>query len=114
MGLKKDGTDFKLITSLLAFHPQGPEKSKGLAGIKVAKSERGDNRCFYVIREDGSQEDVSMKKCVDAVEANPPYVKVEKKDPETKEGEKKEDKVKEGEAKSEEKKEETKEDAKKE
>merc|ERR1712194_502010 len=112
--LKKDGTDFKLITSLLAFHPQGPEKSKGLAGIKVAKSERGDNRCFYVIREDGSHEDVSMKKCVDAVEANPPYVKVEKKEPEKNEGEKKEVTLKEGEAKLEEKKEDTKQEEKKE
>merc|ERR1712194_719210 len=51
--LKKDGTDFKLITSLLTFHPKGAEKSKGLVGIKVAKSEYGDSRCFYMIRENG-------------------------------------------------------------
>merc|ERR1711957_919337 len=78
--LKKDGTDFKLITSLLEFHPKGAEKRKGLVGIKVAKSEYGDSRCFYMVRDDGSSEDVSMKKCVDAVEANPPYVKIEKKE----------------------------------
>merc|ERR1711957_17276 len=63
--LKKDGTDFKLITSLLEFHPKGAEKRKGLVGIKVAKSEYGDSRCFYMVRDDGSSEDVSMKKCVD-------------------------------------------------
>jgi len=116
--LKKDGTDFKLITSLLTFHPKGAEKSKGLVGIKVAKSEYGDSRCFYMIRENGSEEDVSMKKCVDAVEANPPYVKIEKKEeeakgsqkkPEVKKDEKTEEKKedkKEGEVKTEEKKEE--------
>merc|ERR1712194_57212 len=87
--LKKDGTDFKLITSLLTFHPKGAEKSEGLVGIKVAKSEYGDSRCFYMIRENGTEEDVSMKKCVDAVEANPPYVKIEKKEEEAKGSQKK-------------------------
>merc|ERR1712194_580245 len=123
--LKKDGTDFKLITSLLTFHPKGAEKSKGLVGIKVAKSEYGDSRCFYMIRENGSEEDVSMKKCVDAVEANPPYVKIERKEeeakgsqkkPEVKKDEKKEEKKeeKEGEVKTEEKKVEAKVEEKKE
>merc|ERR1712085_36051 len=118
--LKKDGTDFKLITSLLTFHPKGAEKSKGLVGIKVAKSEYGDSRCFYMIRENGSEEDVSMKKCVDAVEANPPYVKIEKKEEEpkkeVKQVEKKEEQKEEKkeEAKTEEKKEEAKVEAKKE
>merc|ERR1712085_136795 len=102
--LKKDGTDFKLITSLLEFHPKGAEKRKGLVGIKVAKSKYGDSRCFYMIRENGSEEDVSMKKCVDAVEANPPYVKIEKKEEEPKKEVKKEEKKEE--AKTEEKKEE--------
>merc|ERR1712194_654220 len=74
---------------------------------KVAKSEYGDSRCFYMIRENGSEEDVSMKKCVDAVEANPPYVKIEKKE------EEKEEK-KEGEVKTEEKKVEAKVEEKKE
>merc|ERR1712085_159414 len=104
--LKKDGTDFKLITSLLEFHPKGAEKRKGLVGIKVAKSEYGDSRCFYMVRDDGSSEDVSMKKCVDAVEANPPYVKIEKKEEEPKK--------KKEEAKTEEKKEEAKVEPKKE
>merc|ERR1712160_97280 len=106
--LKKDGTDFKLITSLLTFHPKGAEKSKGLVGIKVAKSEYGDSRCFYMIRENGTEEDVSMKKCVDAVEANPPYVKIEKKEEEAKGSQKK------PEVKKEEKKEENKEEKKEE
>merc|ERR1712085_145894 len=119
--LKKDGTDFKFITSLLEFHPKGAEKRKGLVGIKVAKSEYGDSRCFYMVRDDGSSEDVSMKKCVDAVEANPPYVKIEKKEEEpkkeVKQVEKKEEpkvEPKKEEAKVEEKKEEAKTEEKKE
>jgi len=72
--LKPDGSDFKLIKSLLEFHPSGPEKSKGLLGIKVAKSIQGENRCFFMIKEGGVAEDFSAKKCLDAVELNPPYV----------------------------------------
>jgi len=77
--LKPEGTDFKLIMALLEFHPKGSEKIQGTRGIKVAKSVQGDSRCFYMIKEGGQEEDVSVKKCIDAVELNPPYVKVEKK-----------------------------------
>merc|ERR1711920_819509 len=37
----------------------------------------GDNRCFFMVKEDGTAEDFSAKKCVDAIELNPPYVKTE-------------------------------------
>lgn len=77
--LKPEGTDFKLIMALLEFHPKGAEKIKGTKGIKVAKSVQGDSRCFYMVKEGGEEEDVSVKKCIDAVELDPPYVKVEKK-----------------------------------
>jgi len=82
--LKPDGSDFKLIKSLLQFHPSGESKSKGLVGIKVAKSQQGESRCFYMIKEDGKEEDFSAKKCLDAVETNPPYVQVEEKKTEAK------------------------------
>jgi len=82
--LKPDGSDFKLIKSLLQFHPTGDAKSKGLVGIKVAKSQQGDSRCFFMIKEDGKEEDFSAKKCLDAVESNPPYVQVEEKKTEAK------------------------------
>jgi len=77
--LKAEGTDFKLIMALLEFHPKGAEKIKGTKGIKVAKSVQGDSRCFYMVKDGGEEEDVSVKKCIDAVELNPPYVKVERK-----------------------------------
>jgi len=80
--LKPDGTDYKLIMALLTYHPKGAEKSAGLKGIKVAKSDKGDgsNRCFYIIKESGD-EDFSAKKCLDAIEQNPPYVDAEKEKP---------------------------------
>ncbi|CAE7577581.1 La [Symbiodinium natans] len=77
--LKPDGSDFKLIKSLLEFHPSGPGKSEGLVGIKVGKSHQGDSRCFYMIKEGGKEEDFSAKKCLDAVEQKPPYVQPEEK-----------------------------------
>eukprot|EP00931_Biecheleriopsis_adriatica_P040905 TRINITY_DN2342_c0_g1_i1.p1 TRINITY_DN2342_c0_g1~~TRINITY_DN2342_c0_g1_i1.p1 ORF type:complete len:425 (-),score=167.55 TRINITY_DN2342_c0_g1_i1:26-1300(-) len=79
--LKPDGSDFKLIKCLLEFHPSGASKSEGLVGIKVAKSQQGDSRCFYMIKEGGKEEDFSAKKCLDAVEQNPPYVQTEEKKP---------------------------------
>jgi len=103
--LKADGSDFKLIKALLEFHPKGADKGKGLVGIKVDKSTQGDNRCFFMIKEDGSAEDFSAKKCLDALEANPPYAKADaapkdEKKKDEKKAEKKEEK-KEGEKKEE-------------
>merc|ERR1719471_525584 len=72
--LKPDGSDFKLIKALLEYHPRGLEKSKGLVGIKVGKSSKGESRCFYMVKEGGEEEDFSTIKCLDAVETNPPYV----------------------------------------
>jgi len=76
--LKVDGSDFKLVKALLEFHPKGAQKSIGLKGIKVDKSTQGENRCFFMLKEDGSAEDFSAKKCLDALEANPPYAKADK------------------------------------
>eukprot|EP00928_Gymnodinium_smaydae_P046665 TRINITY_DN310_c0_g1_i10.p1 TRINITY_DN310_c0_g1~~TRINITY_DN310_c0_g1_i10.p1 ORF type:complete len:421 (+),score=107.40 TRINITY_DN310_c0_g1_i10:73-1263(+) len=76
--LKPEGSDFLLVKALLQHHPKGEEKSKGMVGLKVATSKQGENRCFYIIREDGTEEDFSAKKCLDAVELNPPYVPAEK------------------------------------
>jgi hypothetical protein len=77
--LKVDGSDFKLIKALLDFHPKRAEKSKGMVGIKVAKSAQGDSRCFYMLKEDGKEEDFSAIKCLSAIEANPPYVEADSK-----------------------------------
>jgi len=82
--LKPDGSDFKLIKAILDFHPKGTEKSKGLTGLKVCTSTQGGNRCFWMVKDDGKEEDFSAMKCLSAIEANPPYVQVEKKDEDAK------------------------------
>merc|ERR1712224_33325 len=71
--LKPDGGDFKLIKGIIGYLPKGEEKSKGMVGLKVMKSPQGENRCFYMIKEGGVEEDFSAKKCLDAIELNPPY-----------------------------------------
>merc|ERR1712232_3335 len=75
--LKADGSDFKLVKALLEFHPKGAQKGEGLVGIKVDKSTQGENRCFFMVKADGAAEDFSAKKCLDALEANPPYAKAD-------------------------------------
>jgi len=74
--LKPEGADFKLMKAVLGFHPK-EEKGKGCVGIKVDKSPQNENRCFYMVKDDGSVEDFSAKKCLEAIEANPPYVEDE-------------------------------------
>merc|ERR1712061_594752 len=78
--LKAEGSDYKLIKALLDFHPKGSEKSKGMVGIKVQKSSQGDSRCFYMVKDDGKEEDFSAQKCLSAIEVNPPYVEPDSKD----------------------------------
>merc|ERR1712039_184911 len=77
--LKVDGSDFKLIKAMIGFHPN-PEKGKGLVGLKVGKASIGDSRCFWMGKEGGVEEDCSTKKCLEAIEMNPPYVEKEKKE----------------------------------
>jgi len=73
--LKPDGSDFKLVKGLLEHHPKGEAKRNGMVGIKVDKSTQGENRCFFMVKEDGTAEDFSAKKCLDVLELNPPYEK---------------------------------------
>jgi len=75
--LKPGSTDYKIIQSLLDFHPTGKAKAQGMVGIKVNKSPQGGNRCFFMIKEDGTEDDFSAKKCLDAIELDPPYAKID-------------------------------------
>jgi len=103
--LNQEGSDYKLVHAVLMFHPRYEEKVKGMTNIKIDKSEQGDSRCFWIVKED-SCEDFSANKCLNAVEQNPPYVQEEKKKEDK--DEKKEDEEKKNE-KTEEKTEEKKE-----
>merc|ERR1719181_1390950 len=106
--LEAASADFALVKAVLGYHPKGAEKTKDMKDLKVDESAHAGTRCFWMVKEDGSVEDISIRKCLDAIEANPPYAeekKVEEK-AEEKAEEKKDEKVEE---KVEEKKEETKE-----
>jgi hypothetical protein len=78
--LKPGSTDYKIIQSLLDFHPTGKTKAQGMVGIKVNQSPQGGNRCFFMIKDDGREDDFSAKKCLDAIELNPPYASMDVED----------------------------------
>lgn len=75
--LKEGGPDYVLIRAIMDYHPAKDRKTAGMTGIKVDVSEHGSSRCFWIVREDGQKgEDFSIKKCLDEIEKNPPYVEV--------------------------------------
>jgi hypothetical protein len=61
--------DTALVRAVLAFHPRASEKMVGIKGIKVDTSNHDaaangkKSRCFHLIKEDDTSEDVSMMKC---------------------------------------------------
>lgn len=80
---------FQVIRALLDYHPNAAQKTRDIVSIKVA--ERSDiqikpgdkpSRCFFVVRSDGTCEDVSMVKCIEGLIRNPPYC-VEESNPTT-------------------------------
>jgi len=71
--LNSEGGDYKLIHSILLYHPRATEKMAGMTGIKIDVSSLGSNRCFWIMRADGAHEDFSAIKCLTALEQNPPY-----------------------------------------
>jgi len=64
--------DTLLVRAILGHHPRAEEKLKGMKGIKVDQSGYETNgkksRCFHLIKEDGTSEDISMVKCLGEVE----------------------------------------------
>ena len=72
--LDPSSPDFRLISALLAYHPRAPEKGKGLTGLRVGPTRQGESRCFWIQKEGIEDDDLSIKKCLDALSENPPYV----------------------------------------
>lgn len=77
--LEAASADFALIKAVLGYHPKGAEKTKDMKGLKVDESTHAGTRCFWMVKEDETVEDISIRKCLDAIEANPPYAPVEEK-----------------------------------
>ncbi len=58
--------NFDDIMSLLLCHPKADEKiGVGVNSIKIDPGFYSSNRCFHVVRTDGSVENFSIKKCID-------------------------------------------------
>ncbi|KAF4724596.1 hypothetical protein FOZ63_007442, partial [Perkinsus olseni] len=66
-----------LVEAVLKFHPSAERKLAGMTGIKVDVSPYGDTHCFYVMRENGESEDISVVKCFNNMQQNPPYINEE-------------------------------------
>lgn len=62
-----EGEDFDFLCNLFKKHPEYELKTKGqkIVGITVKKADRYNTKCFYIIREDGSETDISFNSCID-------------------------------------------------
>jgi hypothetical protein len=64
VGATLKGNDYRDVEALLSGHPRAQEKiGSGIAELIVDSGEMGD-KCFHVIRDDGSKENFSYKKCI--------------------------------------------------
>ena len=74
MNLRKDGerlsgNEADFIKELLGFHDKADEKLKNFEAFEVGcHPEYDKTRCFFVVRKDGSKEDFSVTKCINALE----------------------------------------------
>jgi hypothetical protein len=60
------GESFDYVMALLLNHPRMEEKiGNGVEAIKVSTGYTSANRCFHVVRQNGSTEDFSIGKCID-------------------------------------------------
>ncbi|WP_414721043.1 DCL family protein [Streptomyces sp.] len=62
-----DSAHVAFLTALVKRHPEADERiGAGIAGFKVQVSPdgKGNTRCFYVIRVDGSSVDFSIRRCL--------------------------------------------------
>merc|ERR1719326_6294 len=66
--------DTALVFAVFAHHPRADEKLKNVKGIKVDSSEHDadekgkKSRCFHLMKEDGTTEDISVIKCLAELE----------------------------------------------
>merc|ERR1719313_606293 len=66
--LVEGSPDTALIKAVIAYHPKGEEKTKGMVSLEVNTSGHTSaqgkaSRCFFMVKADGEKEDISMVKC---------------------------------------------------
>lgn len=64
------GEDFDFLCDLFKQHPRYKSKTKGqnIVCIKVKRAGRYNTKCFYIVREDGTETDISVYTCIDGKE----------------------------------------------
>lgn len=66
LGTELQGDEFDNVMALLLCHPKANDKiASGVKSIKIDQGFYSSNRCFHVVRVDGSIEDFSIGKCID-------------------------------------------------
>ena len=63
-----EDTDAKVLQELFSCHPEAEDKKQGqqITSLKVGKHPKAGARAFCIIRDDGSEETFSIKKCISA------------------------------------------------
>ena len=68
-GEKLEGNDVEFIKELLQLHHKAEEKLRDFDAFEVGVHPQFEKtRCFFVVRKDGSKEDFSVTKCIQALE----------------------------------------------
>lgn len=64
-----DTPDAELLKELVQHHPRGAAKVKDMVHLEVGERTVGGDvsRCLYIVRKDGSKDDISWIKCVNSV-----------------------------------------------
>ena len=63
IGAFVDGEEQRFLLQLFAHHPD-LSKAAGVTAIRIDKSKEHPSRCFWVMRKDGSEDDISVRKCL--------------------------------------------------
>lgn len=78
---EKDSLTYKVLLSILDYHPRREEKVKGVESICIKNHKNASvddlcNKCFYIVRKspEGTEEleDFSVNKCLQQLSRNPP------------------------------------------
>ena len=70
-GERLDGNDVEFMTELISFHEKKEAKMKDFEAFEVGVHPTYEKtRCFFVVKKDGSKEDFSVTKCIQALEGS--------------------------------------------
>ena len=67
------GDDRKFMLDVFSFHPRGAEKLKYMRQVIIKENESFStaNQCFFIVKKDNVEEDISYVKCVNNLPSTP-------------------------------------------